>query len=265
MNMRLVLLLQGFLACLPLVSSADQDVQARFEKSLSEARHLPNFEIEWLDAYTNYENPVLHATTDRPFWRIFQYSYVASGTRYRATSKLISGSQTNLLKVVESAFDGKERFDYDGSTRYMTLEHQDSLPDVAESVYSPVAVVFMFLSKQSDDCPFCLLRFKDITATEAGSIMIPSASLMPGGLLEISMPGLPLGHQPTSWKIILDTNGDSFTPKTIKSMTLGGTNEIVWELLNYTNLEAYRFPSKIVSRMSSYSPTSSPKLVSALA
>ena len=77
MRAKLVLFIAAYVLCCSLSTLADQDVRARFEKSLAEARHLTNYnyEIVWTDAYTNYDESLLHTTTERPFWRIFQYSY----------------------------------------------------------------------------------------------------------------------------------------------------------------------------------------------
>ena len=49
-----------------------------------------------------------------------------------------------------------------------------------------------------------------------------------------------------------------------KSITQGGTIESSTEFLNYTNLEGYRFPGKIVWTESFYSPTGAAKLRSAI-
>jgi len=46
MKMRLLSLILGLLACWPLVSFADQDLQARFEKSLKDAKSISKVEID---------------------------------------------------------------------------------------------------------------------------------------------------------------------------------------------------------------------------
>jgi thiol-disulfide isomerase/thioredoxin len=75
------------------------------------------------------------------------------------------------------------------------------------------------------------------------------------------MPGLPLGKKPTSWRIDMDEAGDSFTPKAI-TLIIDAGMEIVWRLLNYTNVGGYRFPTRIEVAGSAYPPTSPPTLMS---
>src|SRR4051812_16354898 len=104
MKFQRVRLVLGFLVYLPFGSSADQDIQARFEKSLKDAKSLVNIEIEFLD--TLWMAPGFGGE-ERPFSRTVQFSYVASGGKYRATSKFISGTKTNLARLSKSAFDGK--------------------------------------------------------------------------------------------------------------------------------------------------------------
>jgi hypothetical protein len=81
------------------------------------------------------------------------------------------------------------------------------------------------------------------------------------GLLEISVPGLPFGKQPTTWKIAIDEVGDSFTPKMVRWIAPGRRLENVYEFLDYTNLGGYQFPSRIEWVTRSYPATSPPTLL----
>src|SRR3954467_3829297 len=110
-------LILGLLACLPASNSAAQEIQARFDKSLKDARALENVEIVFLDTYWT---PHGFSTNKAPFARTIEYSYVASGEKYRAACKLVSGTQTNLAKLSKSAFDGKSYWSYDADISYLT-------------------------------------------------------------------------------------------------------------------------------------------------
>ena len=259
MQMRLVRLLPALLVCLPAVGFAGEDVQVRLEKSLRDASSLTNVEIEFLD--TLWMPKGIWGTNQTPFSRTLQYSYIASGERYRATSKLISGSETNLMKLHEAAFDGKQFVSYDGDNRYMTRSKENSPRDNAEVAYSPLVAPFLFLTPNSDDCLGCLVRFTEIVSGGATNAFILPKGQLADGTMEISIPGPLLQKKATSWKIAMDEDGDSFTPKTVEWISPGGNADAFYKLLNYTNLGTYRFPARIETIMSSYPPTSPPTVI----
>ena len=96
-----------WLVCLP-GSRGDQNAQARFDKSLKDATSLTKVEIEWLDTLYIRDPATLKVLniSKESFLRTFKYSYILSGTKFRATCELVSGSETNLSRLRESAFDG---------------------------------------------------------------------------------------------------------------------------------------------------------------
>jgi hypothetical protein len=258
MKKGLATLSMAFLALWPFSSSADQDVQARFEKSLNDTKSIPNVEIEWLDTLTLQDPAMLKAMNGKVFSRTFQYSFIASGPKYRSKCKLVSGTQTNLMKLSESGYDGKTYFYYSGDNRYMTTSSVETPAGNAESSCSLLTAPFMFLTKQSDDR---MLRFTEFYSLGLTNKVTFQPGQKSNGLLEVAVSGLPLGGQPTTYVIGIDEVGDSFTPTMIKGVTPGRKMEGVYRLLNYTNLGAYHFPSKIEWTWSSYPPTSPPNLV----
>ena len=261
MNKGLALLGLAFLALWPCSSSADQDLQARFENSLNDTKSISNVEIEWLDTLTLQDPAILKAMNAKVFSRTIQYSFIASGPKYRATYKLISGTQTNLVKFSESAFDGDSYATYSSGSRQMTKSSEPPLGGEGESPDNPLIAPFMFLSRQSDDGGMHILRFTDIISDEfTKGYSLPKGSKT-NGLLEVVVSGPPLGGQPTKWVIGINETGDSFTPRMVKHIAPGQKIEEVYELLNYTNLGAYHFPTKIEMSMSSYPPTSPPTLL----
>jgi hypothetical protein len=257
MKIQHVSIILGLFACLPLVSSAAQDVQARFEKSLKDARSLTNVEIQMLETSIYPASP-----KERDFSSTFQYTYVVSGPKFRATCKLVSATQPNTRKLSEAAFNGTSFVSYDADTRSMT--RQDKIPGSAASgelMVSPLVLPYMFLAKHSDDCLNCLLRFTDIASPAfAKGLILPKAQPS-NGVLHISMPGLPLAKKPTSWKIDIDESGDAFTPKAV-TIIIDAGGQIAYTLLNYTNLGGYQFPTRIEWVYSSYPPTSPPTVKS---
>ena len=256
MKVRLVSFFLGVVACLPLASSADQDVQARFEKSLKYARSLTNVEIQMIETSICPASP-----KERDFSSIYQYTFIASGPKFRTTCKLVSAAQTNSKSLSESAFNGTSFVTYDADARTVTRQHEFPDSDSSELSASPLIAPFMFLTKHSDDCPTCLLRFSDLVSPDFAKGLILPKGQESNGLLHISIPGLPLGKKPTSWNIDLAEAGDSFTPETV-TLVIEAGEEIVWRLLNYTNVGGYPFPARIEMTGCAYPPTSPPTLMS---
>jgi hypothetical protein len=114
-SLQRVSVILGLFACLPLTSSANQDVQARFEKSLKDARALTNVEVQMLETLIYPSSP-----KERDFSSTFQYTYIASGPKFRANCKLVSAVQMNTRKRTEAAFNGTSFVTYNADTRSMT-------------------------------------------------------------------------------------------------------------------------------------------------
>jgi hypothetical protein len=197
----------------------------------------------------------------RGFSRTFEYTYIRSGRKYRATCRLISGTQTNLARLCESAFDGTSYVCYDADQRYMRRSSAYQPGERGECQNSPLIAPFMFLSRQSDDCPSCTLRFADLAAPSVTSGLTIAKAKRYGGRLEVAFPGLPLGKQPTVWTVSIEESGNAFSPTTIHRAIPGFGQEVTYKLLSYTNLGAYRFPARIEWAASASSPTSSPSIV----
>jgi thiol-disulfide isomerase/thioredoxin len=255
--MRLLSLNAGILACLPLACLGDPDIQARFEKSLKDAKSISNVEIEILDTLWM---PHGIGTNEAPFSRTFQYSYIASGLKYRAECKLISGTQTNLAKLAKSAFDGNAYSSYDADNHSATRRKENAPGDRSQSPLNPLIAPFMFLTRNSEECLQCVLRLTDIVSPYWTNEVILPSGRRSEGLLETSLAGLPINKQPTAWRIAIDEAGDSFTPKTISRRSGVAGPEAVYRLLNYTNLGAYSFPTRIEWAHIAHSLTSPPTL-----
>jgi RNA polymerase sigma factor (sigma-70 family) len=244
-------------------SSVDQNLQARFEKSLKDARSLPGIEIDWLDTFQIESPQFLNSLNIKKasFSRTYEYSYVSSGQKYRVTCKFISGTETNLATFSESAFDGHSYDTYTGDSRYFTTRNKYVPGANSESINNPLIAPFMFLAKASDASVVSILRFTDITSDDFTDKFTLPAMQNSNSPLEVSMSGFPLGNQPTAWKITFSENGESFTPATITHTIPGQKTEIVSRLLNYTNIGAYRFPARIEYAMNSYPPTQPPTVL----
>ncbi|HEY4416838.1 MAG TPA: thioredoxin family protein [Verrucomicrobiae bacterium] len=263
MKLRFMLLMLGCLAAWPLASRGEQDLQARFEKSLQNAKAISKVEVEWLDTMTITDPTLLkYLKVNQPeYSRTFQYSFIAAGQKYRATSKLISRMGTNLAELTESTFDGKTYTTYKEKTRAMTKSTLNG-PMEGLSPNNPLIEPFAFLNTASDTSGLRVLRFTDITAADFAQGLVLPTGERSNDVLEISLPGQLFGKQPTKWKVTFDATNDSFQPKTIEWIAPGQHADTISQLLNYTNLGAYHFPSRIEWATYSYPPTSPPTVTS---
>lgn len=262
MKLRLILLFVTALTSLPLAYAADQNIQARFEKSLKDAKAISNVEIKWVDTLWIGDPAGLKVLDPdaKEFSRTFEYSFTAAGPKFRATCKLVSGTETNLVKLTEAAFDGKTYVTYTADFGQMSKRSKTWPAGNAEAELNPLTAPFMFLSKHGDDCLQCVLRSIDLASNDFAQGFVLPAAQSTNGLLEISLPGTQLAKQPTTWKITLDEAGNAFTPGTIQQVVPGAKFQNVQRLLDYTNLGTYQFPSRIAWTSSSYPPTSPPAI-----
>lgn len=259
---RLLYLMLALAGWLPLTHAATNEVQLRFENSLRSAISISRVEIEWLDILWIGDSNTLKAmgVKDGAFVRTFRYAYIASGTKYRVSCQLVSGTATNLVRHRENAFDGTTFYHYTADSRYLTRTHDAARDGAGGNPNDPLLAPLMFLSRQSDDCINCALRF-----TELASLKVPKALTLAKGQggardVEFSVVGPTLAGQPTSWEIELEGAREAFMPKTITRIAPGWRSQIVNRLLNYTNLGGYFFPARIEWAASSFPPTSPPTL-----
>lgn len=256
MRYRLPSFILGLLCSLRVASSASQELQARLQNSLKSARSLTNVEIQLLHTSIYPTSP-----KESDFSSTYQYTYIASGPKFRATCKLVSATHTNTTKLSEAAFNGTSYVTYSADTRLMTRQDKISGSGSSELIASPLIAPFLFLAKNADTCPGCPLRFSDIVSPDFAKGLILPKGQQSNGVLHIVMPGLPLGKKPTSWKIDIDETGDSFTPKAV-TITIDAGMELAYTLLNYTNLGGYQFPTTVKCIASAYPPTSPPTVKS---
>src|SRR5262249_26105017 len=150
-------------------SSASQDLQSQLENSLKAAQGLTNLEIKILDSSTYPPSP-----KERDFSSTYEYTYTISGHKFRATSKLVSATQTNSIRLSETAFNGTSYVTYSTDSQMITRQAKIVGFSNSELFYSPLVAPFVFLTKNSDDCPSCLVRFSDIVSSDfAKGVILP--------------------------------------------------------------------------------------------
>jgi hypothetical protein len=246
-----------------LFSRADQDIQARFERSLKAVKSIPGIEISWSDMLSIKDPMMLKGlrVKTNEFSRTDEYSYLVSGQKFRATSSLISGTETNLVHSLKSAFDGKFYYTYSDDSRYMTKKSSVNATDASEGGFNPLVQPFLFLKACFTSNSTVPLRFTDITSEQFTKDIVLPAAQISNGQLTLSMQGHMRTEGLTTWKIVMDEAGDYFTPETITEIVPDRKVEFVCRFSNYTNLLAYPFPARIEWVMNQY-PESSPPTVS---
>lgn len=210
------------------------DLQARLDRSLRNMHSITNVELEARDSLW---------VQDDNFTSTSAFFFIASGEKYR-TECNVSTSTTNTVQVFQTAFDGTVGSSFHTNMLYMTQGDKDEPGDRSPNPLNPLIMPFLFLSKDSDSCPGCRLRFKDILSREA----LPNArftnAIVSNGVFHASIVGPVVDGRTTSWKISMETNGNDFTPDSITRI-IPGEGEQRYRLTSYTNLGRAWFPSQI--------------------
>jgi len=254
----------------PSIRGQNQSPQIRLEKALENARSITNVEIQYDDmlwikgkAISAAESNEWKRTmsTGYPFandyTRISHITYSASGEKYRIESHTESPQTTNLVKLEEKAFDGKLWSSI--SSQAATLE-QDSRASMAqqdgdnqndlENPLNPLLQPFLFLSRSSDDCVPCALRFVDLRSPDIlNGLNLPDGENS-NGVIHLSFRGLPRSGVDQLWSITIDDADPDFMPRRISDTVYAGNRlpfdaETSYTLSGYTNIGAHHFPTKL--------------------
>lgn len=241
--------------------------QILLEKALENARSITNIEIQFDDMLWVKGIPISVAESNdwtrkaktsypfsQDFTRTFHITYTASGEKYRFESHNESAQLTDIIKSFQTTFDGKLWSDFNGSTAFMT-EQDGDMPGDTHYPTCPLIDQFLFLSKDSDDCSPCGLRFTDLHSPDVlNGLILPDAETS-NGVLHLSFPGLPRNGVNQLWNITMDSADPDFTPRTISNISYAGNHslpgdfEMIYTLSDYTNLGGFHFPTKIASSM----------------
>jgi thiol-disulfide isomerase/thioredoxin len=236
--------------------------QILLEKAMENARSITNIEIQYDDMLWIKGKPISAAESNdftrtmktsypfsQDFTRTFHITYTASGEKYRTESRNESPQSTNIIRFVQTTFDGGLWSEFNGSTSYM-IEQDGDMPGDKHNPTCPLIDQFLFLSRDSDDCFPCGLRFTDLRSPDIlNGLILPDAETS-NGVLHLSFPGLPRNGVNQLWNITMDATNPDFTPRTISNISYAssqspGDIENVYTLSDYTNLGAFHFPTKI--------------------
>jgi len=240
-------------------------LQIRLEKALESARSIANVEIQYDDVLWMKGKPISAAEsnewirtekTSYPFandyTRISHITYIAAGEKYRTETRNESPQTTNVFKLAEKAFDGKlwsELSHFNNGEASMVQQDGDNQNDL-ENPLNPLVQPFLFLSRFSDDCHPCALRFVDLQSLDILNGLVLDDSESSEGTRHASFPGLPFNGSNQLWNITIDDTAPDFKPLTISKTMYGGSGssnsfETKYTLSDYTNVGTYHFPTKL--------------------
>jgi thiol-disulfide isomerase/thioredoxin len=262
-----VLLILAILASFSVAADGQNaPLQIRLEKALENARAITNVEIQYEDFLWIKGKPV-SADSSNDFTRTMRTSYpfatdftrtsrivyIASGGKYRSERHNESPRSTNMVRFMETVFDGKLWSEFNGNSGYMVQQDGDVPGDKHDPLCSLIQP-FLFLSRDSDDCFPCGLRFTDLRSPDIlNGLILPNARGS-NGVLHLAFAGLPRFGVNQLWSITIDEAALDFTPRSISRTFYAGsvgTNDLLatYTFSDYTNLGAYHFPTKLASRM----------------
>jgi thiol-disulfide isomerase/thioredoxin len=223
-------------------------LQIRLEKALENARAITNVEIQYDDMLWIKGMPDSPPFTN-DFSRTSHITYIASNGKHRTESHNESSQTTNIIKFFQTAFDGKLWSEFNGSTAYMVQQDGD-MPGDTHAPYCPLIQPFLFLSRESDDCFPCWPRLTDLRSPDIlNGLILPDAKSS-NGVLHLSFPGLPRNGVKQLWTIVIDDADSDFKPRSISKRVFAYNqpshdSETTYSFSGYTNLGAYRFPTRM--------------------
>jgi thiol-disulfide isomerase/thioredoxin len=223
-------------------------LQIRLEKALENARSITNVEIQYDEVMWKKGRPDSPSFAD-DFTLTSHITYIASDGKYRTKSQNES-LFTNIIKFSEAAFDGKVYSEID--SRALMVQQDSDVPGDGNP-FIPLMLPFLFLSRHSDDCLSCGLRFTDLRSPGfLNGLLLPDAEGS-NGMLQVSFPGLPLLGVNQSWSITVDCADPDFKPRSILHTVHAGDQlpfdvQTTYTFSDYTNIGAYHFPAKMAYR-----------------
>jgi hypothetical protein len=204
-------------------------IQTRLRTTVTYLRAISN--VEW-----KVEERV-EAPPDKDYPQgiinVKEYRFFASGLKYRTEYKSTFATG-EVIKAFDMVYDGKTLTTSRPDVHYVTQAFNDTLSDPV-SPNNPLTAHLMFLGNDSDLCPACRLRFKDVFSDDLFDHVIFANAYNSNGVLHFEMAGLPLYGHATTWYIVMNAEGEQFTPSSIERVIPGmGTRVCVFNA--YTNL-----------------------------
>jgi len=223
-------------------------LQIRLEKALENARAVTNVEIQYDDILWSKGRPGAPPPLSNDFTRTMHVTYTSAEGKYRTECRTESPS-AKVVGPREAAFDGQLFATFETDSRLMS-QQDGNPPGETFNPLGPLIYPFLFLSRDSDDNFPCGLRFTDLRSPDILNGLILPAAESSNGTLHVSFTGLPRFGVDQLWSISIDGADPDFRPKSISETIFAGSQlrydfKTTYTFLDYTNLGAYYFPTRI--------------------
>lgn len=155
------------------------------------------------------------------FFRRARLRFVMSGARYRieCTNEFDRQSyrehQGRLMPGFIQSYDGTKFYSYNPGSRIMAMAHSDEAGDTSACPLNPAVAHFLFLSRESDDCPTCRVHWKDLVGEEPMRQLRYLQSWGSNGVVFVCYAGPLLQGVTQLWTVTLRASADGFKPESI--------------------------------------------------
>ena len=172
---------------------------------------------------------------------ISKISYLSAGGDYRIKYKWLEGRQPVNPEVQVSYNGNKHAEYYGGKLNQVSYSKHDSPTSLVP--INPIIAPFIFLSKDDDACPVCLLRMGDVASGAAvhnlmaSKITSTSEKLSGGGdvFFKVSS-GDYLDGAPVYWIVGVGQFNGSYIILSADRFSDQGKSQSIYRFFNYTNI-----------------------------
>lgn len=214
------------------------EVRQRIEHAIEQLRQLDALEIEAVD-----ELHVELAKLGLPaFGRRTWFKYVKFGSRYRVecTNEMVGplrtkAGNTNLVQKVVVTYDGTKWYQYVDDYRYLVVGRKNPPGDPSPCPLNPAIAHFVFLSKETDECPACRVLWDDVVTGSSWTNLSYQGCTRSNEVLEVTYAGLKLEGKTQYWSIVLDAEANGYEPRLIKRV-IPDSAIMEYRFESYTNI-----------------------------
>ncbi len=244
-------------------ASANTNLMARLENSLKAAREATNVEIAFSDKVEIRSPEKLKSLKSEIgfFWRMFQFTYFASGEKFHAFTTDVVGSSTNLVGPSETGYDGLQYRIYHQQKNRMVREsvRNPKQGNYDQSPLSPLVAALRFLARRTDDGFPNILMFTEVRTGNVRDGLGMEIKSIDQGVITAEVRSSWHGKNSERWEVVIDEAGDSFKPRMLRQI-MNEKTLLTMSLTDYTNIGSYEFPSRISVYQTSYPPKNPPEV-----
>lgn len=209
---------------------------ARLQSALRPFRAVTNVEIVAVDEMWLNDPEEVGITN---FFRKARLRFVMSGAKYRTecTNEFDPQSfrqhKATLMPGFIQAYDGTRFYQYNPGSKIMATAQKDDAGDTSACPLNPAVAHFLFLSRESDDCPTCRVHWKDLVGGEPMRQLRYLQSWESNGVVAVCYAGPLLQGVTQLWTITLRASAHGFKPDSI-TRELPGIGKLWYRFHSYS-------------------------------